>query len=69
MTKPGGAHLSAAYHSRKEPEMNQPFGISNCADPEWMNAQLEREEAREDYYCDPDDTDCMYEYDSMEDES
>lgn len=48
--------------------MNQPFGISNCADPEWMNAQLEREEAREDYYSDPDDTDCMDDYDSMEEE-
>ena len=39
--------------------MNQPFGISNCADPEWMNAQLEREEAIEDHYSDPDDTDYM----------
>ena len=53
----------------KEHEMNQPFGISNCADPEWMNAQLEREEAIEDHYCDPDDTDYMDEYDSMEEEA
>ena len=49
--------------------MNQPFGISNCADPEWMNAQLEREEAIEDHYSDLDDTDYMDEYDSMEEES
>ena len=46
--------------------MNQPYGISNCADPEWMNAQLEREEAIEDYYSDQDDTDYM---DMYEDES
>lgn len=49
--------------------MNQPFGISNCADPEYMNMLVEREEAIRDYYSDPDDTDCMDEYDSMEEES
>ena len=49
--------------------MSQPFGISNCADPEWVNARLEREEAIRDYYSDPDDTDCMDEYDSIEEES
>ena len=49
--------------------MNQPFGISDCADPEYMNMLVEREEAIRDHYSDPDDTGCMDEYDSMEEES
>ena len=48
--------------------MNQPFGISDCADPEWVNSRIEREEAIRDYYCDPDDTDCM-DFEDWENES
>lgn len=40
--------------------MNGPFGISECADPEWVNSEIAREEALEDLHCDPDDTDCMW---------
>ena len=46
--------------------MRQLFGISNCADPEYMNMLVEREEAIRDCYSDPDDSDCM---DMYEDES
>lgn len=43
--------------------MNQQFGISNCADPEWLNSRIAHDEEIKDYYSDPDDLDCidMYE--------